>query len=558
MTGTTLRRWVVLSILTGGFFHSAHAESPLILQQEKQAIDSIIGVLGVVDALEADCDIRAPESKQSRQAMIKAWAAANHIPAFQAAMRPLLARVPGAIASIHAVRDKAAMRLKAVTEKTPAICEQFDALLREKKFAVGGKVAEVLPLLKVANGRRPTGAPSTPPSPMPALYTIVQLSTAAEAAANSVAPADAAKDDKIREMRKDAGEAALKALGVIAVRARVVGRDDLREWRGDQQSAYEVSCDAFADSETEERFKGLEGSETTIAGKVVRLALYSSGGGRIVLAKCAFADGAPTTTADLPESGGLELRPPAAGEANAGPAKGIRMGDVERVAYKLDRRMSLSRGSYSMERNEDTYILLKDGTAYRHHWLFPFTDLDLAVVKRRDAANWYRWRQDGEKLLLTATGGGHEGRTMTVSGAISLTPFPPGALLGKAFQFLDVSAIGVRRERDYVFHRDGTIDLHKSSLFAGQTIAGPNIGASGPGVAYTGGPNASLIVVGRPNNQRLRYRIDGYVLELTADDGAVERQFIARFGDDKADDPQSIYIGGQMLWDRDEEDEPKK
>jgi hypothetical protein len=559
MTGTALRRWAALAVLTAGVFHSAHAESPPIAEQERQTILTILGAVSVVDALAAECDIRSPESRESRQAMITAWAEANQIPVFQTEIRPILARVPGAVASVRAMRDKAAAQLKAVTEKTPAICEHFDALLREKKFAIGAKVAEVLPLLKVAK-RLATETPSAPPSgaPVTTLYTIVQLSTLAEAAMNSAASSGALNDDQIREKRKNAGEAALAALGMIAVRAKAVDSDDLREWRGEQQSTYEVSCKAFVDSDTEKQFKNLEGSETTIVGKVARLSLNSFGGGSIVLAKCAFPSDARMTKADLPESGGLELRPPTAEEANAGSGRGIQLKDVEKVAYKLDRRTSFSRGSYSMERNENTYILLKDRKAYRHHWRFPFTDLDVALVKRRDGANWYRWRREGENLLLTATGGQYEGQTTTISGAVSLTPFPPGALLDKAFQFLDVSAIGVRRERDYVFRRDGTIDLHKSNLFAGATIPGANIGASGPGVAYTGGPNASLIAMGRPDNQRLRYRIDGYVLELSADDGATERQFIARFGDDKADDPHSIYIGGQLLWDRDKEDEPKK
>ena len=50
----------------------------------------------------------------------------------------------------------------------------------------------------------------------------------------------------------------------------------------------------------------------------------------------------------------------------------------------------------------------------------------------------------------------------------------------------------------------------------------------------------------------------GCVLEVTASDGAAERHFIARIGDDKADDPGSIYLGGEMLWDRDKEDKPTK
>jgi RNA-directed DNA polymerase len=116
--------------------------------------------------------------------------------------------------------------------------------------------------------------------------------------------------------------------------------------------------------------------------------------------------------------------------------------------------------------------------------------------------------------------------------------------LDKAFQFMHVSGLGARQERNYVFHRDGTVELSRSSLFAGQTVGGgANISATGPGVAYhDGGPNASLLVIGPASERRVRYTIDGYVLELTADDGAVERHFIARFGDDKADDPRLLKL----------------
>jgi hypothetical protein len=562
MAGTGLWRWAALAVLTAGFLHPARAELSASGEHIKQTLALIIAPVSLVEALAVQCDTLSPNSRGSRQAALKAWRDANRIDAFQAAIVPILARAPGSVASASALRDKAAAQAKAMTEKTPAICENFDAALREKAFAVGGPIVEILPVLTAANARLAAGTPSTPPSPASGaitLYTIVQLSTVAEAAMNTVASADAAKDRKIRETRENAGKAALQALGVIAVRANVVGRDDVREWRGDQQSAYRVSCRAFVNKQTEERFKGLEGSETTIAGKITNFVVNSSGGGSIILARCDFVDGARLTKTNLPESGGLELRPPNAREANAGPGKGIQMGDVEKIAYKSDVRMSLDGvGNLYTDRNEDTYILLKDGTAYHHHWRFPFTDLNVPLLKHREPGNWYRWQQDGKNLLLTATGGKYAGQTKTVSGTGPLTPFPPGALLDKAFKFLHVGMMGVRRERDWVFRRDGTLDLHKSNIVAGRTFAGPDIGVSGPGFAYSGGANASLIVIGRPNDQRLRYRIDGYVLELTADDGAVERHFIARFGDDKADDPHSLYLGGEMLWDRDRKDKPTK
>jgi hypothetical protein len=562
MAGTGLWRWAALAVLTAAFLHPARAELSANREQSKQTIALIIAAVSLAEALAAQCDTLSPNSRGSRQAVFKAWRDANRIDAFQAAIVPILARAPGSVASASELRDKAAAQAKAMTEKTPAICENFDAVLRQKVFAVGDPIVEILPALTAANARLAAGTPSAPPSPTSGaitLYTIVQLSTAAEAAMNTVASADAAKDRKISETREKAGKTALEALGVIAVRANVVGRDDLREWRGDQQSAYRVSCRAFVNKQTEERFKGLEGSETTIAGKVANFVVNSSGGGGIILAKCDFVDGARLTKTNLPESGGLELRPPNAQEANAGPGKGIQMGDVEKIGYKSDVRMRLDGfGNSYTDRNEDTYILLKDGTAYHYHWRFPFADLNVPLVKHREPGNWYRWQQEGKNLLLTATGGKYAGQTKTVSGLGPLTPFPPGARFDKAFKFLHVGMMGVRRERDYVFRRDGTLDLHKSNIVAGRTFAGPDIGVSGPGFAYSGGNNASLIVVGRPNEQRLRYRIDGYVLELTADDGAVERHFIARFGDDKADDPGSLYIGGEMLWDRDREDKPTK
>ena len=544
MVGTVLWRWVAWAVLTAGFLHPARAEPPANSEQFKQALALILAPINVAEALNAQCDILMPRSRESRQAALKAWRDANRIDTFQAAIAPLVARVPASVASMSVLRDKAAAQAKAATEKNPAICERFDAMLREKTFAVGGRIAEILPLLEAANAT---------------LYTIVQLSTAAEAAMNSVGSADAAKDRKIREAREKAGRAAMEALGVIAVRANVVGRDDLREWRGDQQSTYRVSCGTFFDKQTEEQFKRLEGSETTIVGKVDNFVVSSSGGGTIVLAKCVFIDDPPPTRASLPERGGLELRPPSAQEAYAGPGKGIQMRDVERIAYKADVRMLFDGvGNLYSERNEDTYVLLKDGTAYHHHWRFPFTDLNVALVKYREPGRWYRWRQDGKNLLLTATGGADMGQTKTVSGADPLTPFPAGALLDKAFKFLHVGMMGVRRERDYIFRRDGTLELNMSNIVAGRTFGGADINVTGPGVAYTGGANASILVVGRPNEQRLRYRIDGYVLEVTASDGVFERHFIARFGDDKADDLALLYLGGEMLWDRDKEDKPTK
>jgi glutathione S-transferase len=272
---------VALTVLTAGLLHPARAEQSASREQIKQTLILIIAPVSITEALAARCDTLSPKSRASRQAALKAWRDANRIDAFEAAIVPIFARIPDSVASISALRDKAAAKAKAETEKTPTICENFDALLREKTFAIGDQIADILPVLAAANARLAAGTPSAPPaSGTITLYTIVQLSTAAEAAMNTVASADAAKDRKIRETREKAGKAALEALGVIAVRANVVGSSEVREWRGDQQSTHRVSCRAFVNKQTEERFKGLEGSETTIAGRVTNFV-----GSSIILAK---------------------------------------------------------------------------------------------------------------------------------------------------------------------------------------------------------------------------------------------------------------------------------
>jgi hypothetical protein len=564
MTGTRLRGGAMLALVTASFHQPARAQAPGGDARRDQQLSKIVTVIVVVDALAERCNTLEPDSRPTREAALKKWRTDNSIDALQAVLAPLLSRTPESAAKVAALRNPAAKHAAKLMDDKPGICEAFAVELRDKDLAIADKVAEILPALtQVAGNRAPAAtSPSSKPDSKPAtVYTILQLSTLAEAAMSSLAAPEGASESKIRDAKAEVGEAALVKLDIIGVRARVVDRDHLEDWRGEYQSTYRVRCNAFVDKVAEERVKALQGTEAVIGGWVSDLHLSSGGGGSITFKKCGFLDDRQLITSDLPENGGLKIRPPSAEEAHAGPGKGIQLRDVEDVVYILDRRTSFGAfGGFSMDRNEETYVLLKDGTAYRHHWRFPFMDLNVDVVKRRDAPNWFRWQQNGKDLLLTTTGGAYAGQTTTLSGYVALTPFPPGTRLDKAFQFMHVSASGVRQDRDYVFHRDGTVELYRSSLFAGQTFGGgANISATGPGVAYHGGgPNGSMLAIGPSTERRVRYQIDGYVLELTADNGAVERHFIARFGDDTADNPKTLYLDGLLLWDRDKKDDPGK
>jgi hypothetical protein len=539
---------------------AAQAQTPIAKEEFTRIAKKIIGPISIVDAVTVQCDAEAPQHREGRQAALKKWRVTNRIDEFQTAIVPIFARVPNSVVVMKAVGDKAAEQVKVLIQKTPEICEKFDELLREEIVVVGGLVAEVMPMLTAANSRLAAATPTQrPPSSTMdlKLYTVVQLGNLAEITMNPIASAEAAAmDSKLADARRQAGNNAMEALGIIAVRGTVTG-NDLHEWRGDEQSVYEVSCRDFVDKIAEKRFKNHEGKEITIGGKVANFVTFRSGGGAVILKGCGFLDDdARMTRSSLPESGAMEMRPPNAEEAYAGPGKGIQMGDVERVAYKV--RSGLSRdgfGNMYQERNEDTWILLKDGTAYHYHWRFPFTDLNVVLVKRRDAYSWSRWREEGKDLVLTKTSGKRAGEAQKIESPSRIMPFPPDTRFERRFKFLHVGAMGIRSERDYIFRRDGTVDIHGFSMVAAQLGPGANISASGPGVAYSGGANSSLIVAGKPNERRVRYKIDGYLLELTADDGAVDRHFIARMNDGSPPDaPKLLYLNGQMLWENDKGD----
>ncbi len=68
------------------------------------------------------------------------------------------------------------------------------------------------------------------------------------------------------------------------------------------------------------------------------------------------------------------LRPLDYAEAYGAPGAGIVLSDIDRVLYDAEfaNRMDGFGNGYT-QRDEDIYVLLRDGTAYRHAWNFAFS-----------------------------------------------------------------------------------------------------------------------------------------------------------------------------------------
>lgn len=389
--------------------------------------------------------------------------------------------------------------------------------------------AAATPVLAQSAGKPPPApAGAGGPSGLRAV-SIAQLSARALLARE--AAMGQATDRAARRAGETAATQALATLGTIVARGHVERNGWVREWRGDERSVMALRCRRFTDRRDRDALQGMEGQEVLLAGTVLEVSDRL-----IAMSDCRLL---PVATAlppiaGPPEARGLEPRPLTATEANVGPGRGIAPADVERVLYTARfQTMPDGLGTMYTDRDERVYVLLRDGGAYRHSWAFPFSDLDLALSRRREPGRWLRWRQEGDVILLQDA----DGRRVDLNQPRQLLPLAPGTRFDHHYYLLNVGMGGFRRDRAYTFRSDGTVTLNASNL-----------------VAANLGPNG-YIAATRPGTQNIaRYALDGFVLTLTNADGNVERRFVAQFDTPPAGvAPNDLVLGGEIYWTRGEE-----
>jgi hypothetical protein len=264
-----------------------------------------------------------------------------------------------------------------------------------------------------------------------------------------------------------------------------------------------------------------------------------------------LADPSQIARSTLPETGELEYRPPTAEEVYAGPDKGIPAGQIEAMLFREQFQIGINPGGGTYtDRNEESYLLLKDGTAYHYGFDYPPTDLDADQVRRRAPQDWSRWERPDQKYVMTAAAG----ERADLPSFTVLKPFPPDARLDHAYYYLNVSMGGVTTRIDIIFRPDGTFERHQGGSFFMQSMAGTGPDGGTVGV-FSGGMGAVMNENGfsmggalKQRDSAGRYRLDGYTLQLTADDGTVTRLRIgASEGDITA--PGTLNIGGTSYWD---------
>jgi hypothetical protein len=376
------------------------------------------------------------------------------------------------------------------------------------------------------------------------LYSIAQLSVIAK---ELFRRSPGAKDDD----KAEAVTAAMRTLGPIALAGRSDGDDRLQQWLPEQRSIWSASCE-FADDAEKKRFEQAKDKDVTVIARISQVYAFEV----FNLSGCRLLDD-PSRLArsDLPEAGGLEYRPPDAAEVNAGPDKGLPAGQIEAVLFREQVQVGMNpTGGTFTDRNEESFLLLKDGTAYRYEFDYPPTDLDADQVRRRAPQDWSRWERPDQKYVMTAAAG----EKADLPSFTVLKPFPPDARLDRGYYYLNVFQGGVTRRIDLVFRPDGTFERHQGGSYFMQSPVGTGPDGGSVGV-YSGGMGAVMSENGfsmggalKSRDSAGRYRLDGYTLQLRADDGTVTRLRIGVPGDDLAA-PDTLNIGGTSYWDAAEE-----
>lgn len=504
------------------------------VEEFAQHLSKAVGAFEAVNLYHQQCDARQPPQSVAHKDAVAAWSYDNGRADYERVMTAIEARLPEIAQQIRPQVEAIGTEIEADLDRAPEQCADLAGLLEDDQFDVRSSVRRLLSLardLDIDVPDAPEIVPAVKSAETVQIVRLASLSARLKAKMAEVGSQEGARNSSsLRMARAEYAEAWLEADGIQVLFARVIDDDEMREWRGDTQSAFTLDCHSFSTDAHEERMAASIGLDMVVVGTPRRL-VETISGGTIGLDRCSLftVDEVGRPFLDEDDSAGLVLRPPEFEEAYAGPGQGIALNEVDRVLYQssFDNRLDGFGNGY-IEREEAIYVLLRDGSAYRHDWSFPFTDLDVALSRQREPDHWYGWSETGEGLLLTGPDETEE-EIIDLTKAQVLQAFTPRTIEAE-YYYLQIGMGGSRQDRRYVFAKDGTVLYRRGGFVAG------NVGTS------------YIIVNGTDDPEvRARYRFEDYALILETAERE-ERHFLAMPRSADAALPDTLLIDGTAYW----------
>ncbi|WP_398470750.1 hypothetical protein [Tardiphaga sp.] len=501
-----------------------------------EGLGKVVGAFTATELYVEHCNRKDPAKAASRRDVLAGWSHGNKRASYDRLMQGLRARIPDLATQLGRERQRMSDLVAQEIATHPARCDDLQAFFKEnKQLSVGTQVSR-LTRLSARLGIDIPAAPEIVPAEKSVESTRI-LRLAALSARLETRMAEIGSKDGGRRMsdlsraREDHAENWLAADGMQVLFGRVTANDELREWRGDQQSAFKVECSSFITDAHKQRMAEAMHQDRVVVGRP-RSVLDAHTGGKLKLDKCSVFTVQETGRPFVEEEdkAGLMPRPLEESEAYAGPNKGIAVSQIDRVLYEasFNNRMDGFGNGY-VDRKENIYVLLRDGTAYRHQWSFPFTDLAITLSKAREPERWFTWGERNGQVTLTSGGDKNERRTIEIEKAQKLRPMRPRSLQA-SYYYLQVGMGGRRQDRRYRFAADGTLVYHRSGFVAGNVVT-------------------SYIIVNGPavKDVTARYRFEDYALVVERD-GEIERHFFAVPESADGALPDTVLVRGQAYW----------
>lgn len=501
-----------------------------------EGLGKVVGAFAAAELYVAHCNRKDPAKAATRRDVLAGWSHGNRRSSYDRLMTGLQARMPDLAAQLGRERQRISDLVAQEIKAHPARCDDLQAFFKEnKQLSVGTEVSRLTRLsarLGIAIPEAPEITPAAKSADSTKILRLAALSARLESKMAEIGSKDGGRRmSDLSRARQDHAQNWLAADGMQVLFGRVTASDELREWRGDQQSAFKIECSNFINDTHKQRMADAANQDRVVVGRP-RSVFDAQLGGKLRLDRCSVftvqETGRPFVEED--DKAGLMPRPLEESEAYAGPNKGISLSQVDRVLYEssFNNRMDGFGNGY-VDRREHIYVLLRDGTAYRHAWSFPFTDLAIDRSKAREPERWFTWTERRGQVTLTGGRDTTEGRTVVIEKAQTLRPMRPKSLQA-SYYYLQIGMGGRRQDRRYRFAADGTLVYHRSGFVAGNFAT-------------------SYMIVSGPAEKDVtaRYRFEDYALVVERD-GEIERHFFSVPESADSALPDTVVVRGQAYW----------